>query len=130
MRLRTAAQSVLAALLLAAPAACGRSAVDPLEALPARLALRSDLPLVRGAIVETETTDRGFRVLVRGAPASPPRVDVAWVTVGDALLVWPDGRDAARGDLRVGRRVIVWVTGPVLESYPVQATASAILLER
>lgn len=31
--------------------------------------------------------------------------------------------------LRVGQRVKVWFTGPVMESYPLQATAGVIAIE-
>jgi hypothetical protein len=45
-----------------------------------------------------------------------------------------DVRRAAGGrarpeELREGQRVRVWVTGPVMESYPVQATALAVVIE-
>ena len=40
-----------------------------------------------------------------------------------------DGRAASAGDLTVGRTVSAWFTGPVRESYPVQAEASVVMLE-
>ena len=44
-------------------------------------------------------------------------------------LFWPDGEPADRGDLRLGARVRAWVDGPVMESYPVQAAAAALVIE-
>ncbi len=39
-------------------------------------------------------------------------------------------RVAARvTDLKVGQRVHVWVTGPVMESYPLQAEAAVIVID-
>ncbi len=39
------------------------------------------------------------------------------------------GGSARSGDLREGQRVRVWVTGPVMESYPVQARARLIVVD-
>jgi hypothetical protein len=39
------------------------------------------------------------------------------------------GAAVSLSDFRVGKRVRAWVTGPIMESYPVQATASAVVIE-
>ena len=39
-----------------------------------------------------------------------------------------DGRPAAAAQLTVGQTVQAWFTGPVAESYPVQATADVIVI--
>lgn len=59
---------------------------------------------------------------------------IAWVYVGPAsrILVRSGGR-TSRGttaDLVVGARVQAWFTGAVRESYPVQADAATLLVER
>jgi len=59
--------------------------------------------------------------------------DKAAITVGPSTLVRrqiKDGSvtDATFADLSAGMRVRAWVDGPVAESYPVQATASAVLV--
>ena len=40
-----------------------------------------------------------------------------------------DKNVASTADLRVGQKVRVWFVGPVMESYPVQATAGTIVIE-
>ncbi len=40
-----------------------------------------------------------------------------------------DGARVRADDLREGQRVRVWVTGPVAESYPVQAAARLVVID-
>ena len=39
------------------------------------------------------------------------------------------GEDSRPDDLRVGQKVSAWFNGPVMQSYPVQATARAVRIE-
>lgn len=120
---------LLAAVLLAAAPACGQRELVP-TGLPPEFALRSDTPYVRGTIVAREESPAGtLRVRVRDRAGSDWRVTEAIVTVlADAVLRWPDGRVATRADLTVGRPVLVWSTGPELESFPPQVASKAILV--
>ena len=135
MRLPSSARrSLLLAALLVLPAACSSSSQDELvpTGLPAEFAVRSDVPFVRGAIVERDEGATGtLRIRVRDRAGSDARVREAVATVlPDATLRWPDGRVATRADLTVGRPVMVYITGPVLESDPPQVTANGILVGR
>lgn len=62
----------------------------------------------------------------------PGGANKAFVAViGSTAVLVRSGGDtgqAAFGELRKGDRVQVWFTGPVAESYPVQATAEAVLV--
>lgn len=115
--------------LMLAVSACRDSAVDPLDDLPPMLMARSDLPYVRGMVV-SRTEEQELRVLVRQVAGTESWHPSAMVSVDGAALLWRDGRFAGEHDLRVGRRVTVWITGPQLDSDPPQVRASAILIER
>ncbi len=51
------------------------------------------------------------------------------VTNETVLRFRASGQPASFADLRVGRRAQAWTTGPIAESYPVQATAARIEIE-
>lgn len=99
--------------------------------------LPSEPPAIEG-LITSATASGGRAMLLVEVPAeelpgseSPSRgYDKASVTVSEDTLLF----DAAGGTLaitrlsRTGARVRVWFTGPVAESYPVQATASAVQL--
>ena len=121
--------ALLSTVLLVSGAACGR---EPVSALPLEFQIRSDVPYVRGVIVERRSTDaRGATIRVRHQGGDPAMVTDAIVSLPDKLLLrWEDGAPAAPADLRLGRRVTVWITGPELRSLPPQVTGSAILLAR
>ena len=59
-------------------------------------------------------------------------VDAASVTVTRDTKVFAGSREeprnAAPEDISEGDRVMVWFSGPVAESYPVQATAGTVLI--
>ena len=129
-----ALRPLLLAALLALPIACSSSSRDELvpTGLPPEFMVRSDVPYVRGTIVERWTGGDGvLRIQVRDEPGSQWRVTEAVVTVlPDAKLRWPDGRVAAAAELTVGRAVMVWTTGEELRSSPPQVSSNAILLGR
>jgi hypothetical protein len=125
--------ALLLALVLLPVAACGgRDSAGPAAELPDALAARSDVPYVRGRVVERMTEDSalGLRVRVQDAPGSTARVTHAVVAVRGARLLWRDGSEASLADLHVGGEVIVWQSGPETRSDPPQVTADAILLDR
>jgi len=68
------------------------------------------------------------KILVEGEPGPDTGYDKAWVTVMPETRIYrgPEGKEAYFNDLRKGTLVEVFFTGPVMESYPVQATASEI----
>lgn len=96
---------------------------------------------VRGAITQiTRSEDQGrgkvlARVLIEGSKESDTEVDKATVTVTSAtkLFIRRAGErvPAELAALEEGQKVEALFTGPVMESYPVQATAAEItILER
>jgi hypothetical protein len=71
-------------------------------------------------------------ILVEERPQDGAGSDKASVTVNAATRIYR-GRVSAStkgsfSDLRNGQLVEVWFAGPVLASYPIQATASTILI--
>ena len=91
-------------------------------------------PDIRGVI--TSITEGSGDVIgsvrIEGAIAPDTTYDKAVVRVeGDALLFRQVGNamtEITFADLTVGQPVAAWFTGPVAESYPVQAKASQIVI--
>ena len=86
---------------------------------------------ITGAITDLTTGAGSLPVLLviadRGTSGS---VDRAWVRVTKDTVVWTaDGERGAASDLAKGGRVAVWFSGPVAESYPVQATAGVVQIQ-
>jgi len=98
----------------------------------------SEPPAIAGRIVSVTPTlgantagpaDSGA-ILVEGAGTVG---DKAWITASRTTPILRQIKDgavttASFADLEAGMRVSVWITGPVRESYPVQAEASTILI--
>jgi hypothetical protein len=124
-----AALAVLAALGAAVVGGCGgATAAQPASPSPsAPPSLPAD---ITGVVkdVSVGTDDNALPVLLVVAdPGSRSSVDRASVRVTADTIVWTaDGVRGAAADLAAGARVAMWFTGPVAESYPVQATAGAI----
>lgn len=92
----------------------------------------SGSPSIRGTITSVSPLAGQGVILVEERPEDRAGSDKASVTVNAATRIYR-GRVSAstRGsfsDLRNGQLVEVWFGGPVLTSYPVQATASVILI--
>jgi hypothetical protein len=81
----------------------------------------ADEPYIRGTItrIDAET------ILVEEDPSQPAGSNKAMLTLTNDTTFSP----VPRRSLRKGDVVSVWVTGPIRESYPVQATATRILVE-
>ncbi len=74
-----------------------------------------------------------LRVEENPADSSGSAKYVLTVTPATVLVGRPGGvtEEVGFGEMVVGQRVQAWITGPVRESYPMQATASHVLvLER
>jgi Protein of unknown function (DUF3221) len=69
-------------------------------------------------------------LLVIADPGAAGPVDRASVRVTRDTVVWTaEGLRGAASDLARGGRVAVWFSGPVAESYPVQATAGVVQIQ-
>ena len=100
-------------------AGCTRSASDS-GALP------EDPPYMRGAITAIE----GAQIRVEADPGASSGSDKAMLRITrDTEIFWRSGERADQGDLRLGTVVSAWVTGPIRESYPVQADAATLVIE-
>ena len=105
---------------------------DPAEMPP------TSPPSINGVITRVERSPGGndaiARIVVEENPAEAAGSAKASVRLttrtrilaGDGPASRPDPLDA----LVNGARVSVWFTGPVAESYPVQATADVVVVER
>lgn len=94
---------------------------------------------IRGEVTRIGRAERGGRdgvvglVLIEGAKESDTQVDKASVTVRRETELYirrggGRGSPAEFAALREGQKVEARFTGPVLESYPVQATAAEITI--
>lgn len=89
-------------------------------------------PSIRGTITSVSPLSGKGVILVEERPQDRAGSDKASITVNAATRIYR-GRVGAStkgsfSDLRNARLVEVWFAGPVLTSYPVQATASVIVI--
>jgi hypothetical protein len=92
----------------------------------------SGSPSIRGTVTSVSPLAAQGVILVEERPQDRAGSDKASVTVNAATRIYR-GRVSAStkgsfSDLHNGQLVEVWFAGPVLTSYPVQATASVILV--
>lgn len=85
-------------------------------------------------IINSDTKEVLGLILVEGDLEEDTKVDKASVTVTDKTKIFAEGNqdvleDANFSLLRAGQLVEVEFTGPVRESYPVQATAKTIVIK-
>jgi hypothetical protein len=87
------------------------------------------LPGLIGTIKEIETGEKA-RFLLEGAPMSNNEPLLVWISIMDdtQIVVEQSGKDHAgkAADLKVGQKVNVELTGPMLESYPAQAAGASV----
>lgn len=91
----------------------------------------SESPSIRGEVtsaeLDTDAEGDTGTILIEGEIEDDTVYDKASARITqDTQVFAQDGTLAAAGDIAVGQRVEVWFTGPVAESYPVQATASDV----
>ena len=126
--MRAPATLPLLALALSIVAACAT-----------RVALPSRDPEVHGIVTAVTPADAGetggerlgtLRVEENPADSSGSAKWVLTITGNTIVLVRPGEmtEPASFQRLVIGQRVDAWVTGPVAESYPMQATASHLLV--
>ena len=93
-------------------------------------------PSIRGVITSAALDGRSTLAGIRGSvrvesghpdPGSYDKAVVAWDA--STRIARRDGTPAAPDELARGVTVSVWFTGPVRESYPVQAVAGLIVVE-
>lgn len=83
-------------------------------------------PYIRGVITAID----GSQIRVEQNPTSSTGAAKAVLRLTpETQILWRSGEVADRRDLRLGARVSAWVVGPLLESYPVQGTASTVMIE-
>ena len=111
-----------AALVISAAIGCRRNDTTS----PAAAALTEPF-FIRGRITQVGAP---WGNLVTGDSGTKNQVDKAYFrTSAETEYRYADGGVASAADLRVGRRITLWITGPVMESYPVQVTASRVVIE-
>jgi hypothetical protein len=124
-----AALAVLAVLGAAVVGGCGgATAAQP--APPSPSAPPSTPADITGAVsvIAISAGDDSLPVLLVVADhGSGNSVDRASVRLTKDTVVWTaQGKRGDAADLAEGERVAVWFSGPVAESYPVQATAGVV----
>lgn len=114
---RNRLRASLAAILLAVLAGCAPTT-------------RSTVPAGDASFAGRIATRDANSVLLVATSVQPAGSDQASVRVReDTRLLHASGAPATMADLQVGRHVRAWFDGPVMESYPVQATAGAIVID-
>lgn len=110
-------------LLILATGACATASNEPAGRPP------DEPPYIEGTITSVSQTGQGTVVMVEEPGGNGNK---AAVTIGPDTVVVQEfggGYEPAGLDLLgQGRRVAVWTTGPVMESFPVQLTASTIVI--
>lgn len=132
MRIIRAAGLLLALATLAPGCAREPGSADP--GAPAAAALPPESPDIIGSITRRDDTGRRLTVLVEQVPERSAGYPIASVTVPAQARVLrrQGGRvvTAPASALVAGTPVRMWFTGAVRESYPVQADARVVLIER
>jgi hypothetical protein len=133
-----AALAVLAVLGAAAVAGCGgATAAQPASPSPSvqRSASPPSAPAdITGTVDDLSIGTAGDSLpvlLIVADPGSASSVDRASVRVTQDTVVWTaQGARGDAADLAEGEQVGVWFSGPVAESYPVQAAAGVVMILR
>lgn len=91
-------------------------------------------PDIRGTVTQVVTESGHTRVLVEEEPDDSSGSAKAYVDLRDETELYKQKgqhlQTFERSELREGQVVRVWFRGPVLESYPVQAQAGVLVVER
>jgi hypothetical protein len=126
--------TVLCALAACLAASACSSAPGELDGTSQTASAPTEAASIIGDIAQVERTNGRLRILVEQMPTRSAGYPVAWIAVNrETAVVQRAGGSVSRGssaELAVGMRVQAWFSGPVAESYPVQATAGTVLIER
>lgn len=114
-------RSILAVVAGFLVAACSPTSPPSLPESPAS---------IEGRVTEvTRSGERIGTIRVEERPAEASGSAKASVRIGQRTTIVRGREPADFNALRVGQWVRVWFTGPVAESYPVQATGSAVAID-
>ena len=92
--------------------------------------LPNDAPYLTGTITSVGRVAEGWSVRVEERPEDVSGSAKGVFRVGDRTDVRRvTGGRARAEELREGQRVRVWVSGPVAESYPIQAGARMVVID-
>jgi hypothetical protein len=92
--------------------------------------LPNDAPFMTGTVTAIGRIAEGWTVRVEERPQDVSGSAKGVFRVGEQTNIRRAAGGVARSDeLREGQRVRVWVAGPVMESYPVQAAARVIVID-
>lgn len=126
--MRAVAAIVAGLLAVALLVGCGESRLDPRAPAPD--------PDIRGVVTAVEPSGEAvtsIRVVWTDAPSvgaksSYDAAQVAVVASTDIRRRTGGVDEPASSEFKIGDVVEVWFTGPVRESYPVQATAATVVI--
>jgi hypothetical protein len=94
---------------------------------PASALFANDPFFIRGSVSEV---GKPWGNLVTGEPGTSYKTDRAYFRITpETEFVRADGSAATVADVKVGTKITLWITGPIMESYPVQVAAQRILIE-
>ena len=117
---------LIAAVLLVAFGCAGPSSRSLRPDRDAEDLVATEAPSIQGTVTRRSQD----RILVEEEPLDSSGSAKASVRLtGNTSVLRSSGNPAARSDLAVGQKVSVWYSGPVMESYPVQATAAAVRID-
>jgi len=90
-------------------------------------------PGIRGVITKSNSTAGSRFILVEENPSDAAGSQKASVRLNDGTKIYrrvgSNLEKIGQAELTAGKTVSVWFEGPVAESYPVQGSASLVLLE-
>ncbi|HEX6042170.1 hypothetical protein [Longimicrobium sp.] len=126
--------AVLAAAMMTM-AACGGGPGEPEQPGALNTSVPAEAASIIGTVTQVERAGGTARILVEQVPTRSAGYPIAWISVTSRtrVLVRAGGQAATAGsitDLADGAKVQAWFTGGVRESYPVQADAGTVLVER
>ena len=102
--------------------------INFMSSLAAADSTTPEVPITPPSIIGRVTAIALPMIVVEENPAEPHGSAKASVRVTDGSQVLRQGKVVDIAELQVGQQVKVWFTGPVMESYPLQATAGTIVI--
>lgn len=96
------------------------------EDLDATTKTPDNQPSITGEIMALDQ----YFILVEENPAGSSGIGKASVALTDSTrILRRNGSAVSAAELQVAQKVSVWFTGPVAQSFPIQATAGVIVIE-